>query len=221
MKIGFTTLGCPGWDLDTICARASEYGFDGVDFRGLLDTLDITLLSAFTGKSQDAPRQTDGRNGRREFGGSRPQEAFSLEEAPQQAAGFFTPGIAETKRKLDDAGLEVCGISSSIQICAPEKRNDNIKEAQRTVAVAQALGCQNIRVFGGGNPQAIGREKAADLGQECMEAILEIDGARDLNWLFETHDYWIASHHCQLLLERIPVVVRFEKPAQVSGPVDL
>jgi sugar phosphate isomerase/epimerase len=162
MKISFTTLGCPGWDLDTICARASEYGFDGLDFRGLLDTLDITLLPA------------------------------------------FTSGGAETKRKLADAGLEVCGISSSIQICAPEKRSDNIKEAQRTVAVAHVLGCQNIRVFGGGNPQAIGREKAADLGWECMEAILEIDGARDLRWLFETHDHWIESDHCQLLLERIP-----------------
>lgn len=162
MKIGFTTLGCPGWDLDTICTRASEYGFDGLDFRGLLDTLDITLLPD------------------------------------------FTSNVAETKRQLADAGLEVCGISSSIQICAPEKRGDNIKEAKRTVAVAQALGCKNIRVFGGGNPQEIGREKAADLGRECMEAILEIDGARDLRWLFETHDHWIKSHHCQLLLERIP-----------------
>ena len=34
MKISFMTLGCPGWDLDTICARGREYGFDGVDFRG-------------------------------------------------------------------------------------------------------------------------------------------------------------------------------------------
>jgi len=48
MKIGFTTLGCPDWGLDMICEKASAYGFDGVDFRGLQDTLDITLLPAFT-----------------------------------------------------------------------------------------------------------------------------------------------------------------------------
>jgi sugar phosphate isomerase/epimerase len=162
MKIGFTTLGCPEWDLDTICARASEYGFDGVDFRGLLDTLDVTLLPA------------------------------------------FTSGVAETKKKLADAGLEVCGIGSSIRICAPEKRDDNIKEARRTIAVARALGCKNVRVFGGGSPQQMGREKAADIGRECMAAILEIEGARDLHWLFETHDHWIRSEDCNLLLERIP-----------------
>lgn len=47
MKIAFSTLGCPKWDLDTICRRAKEYGFDGLDFRGVLDDLDITTLPAF------------------------------------------------------------------------------------------------------------------------------------------------------------------------------
>ena len=34
MKLAFTTLGCPNWDLDTICTRGKEYGYDGVDLRG-------------------------------------------------------------------------------------------------------------------------------------------------------------------------------------------
>lgn len=33
MKLSFSTLGCPGWDLPTIAARASAYGFDGVELR--------------------------------------------------------------------------------------------------------------------------------------------------------------------------------------------
>lgn len=162
MKIAFTTLGCPEWDLDTICARAGEFGFDGVDFRGLLDTLDITLLPS------------------------------------------FTSGVRETRRKLADAGLEVSGISSSVQICDAAKRDANIEEAKRTIAVANALDCKSVRVFGGGNPQEIGREKTADIGRECMEAILALDGARDFTWVFETHDHWIRSKDCKLLLERIP-----------------
>ena len=48
MKLAFMTLGCPDWNLDTMCARGREYGFDGVDFRGYLDTLDVTLRSEFT-----------------------------------------------------------------------------------------------------------------------------------------------------------------------------
>jgi sugar phosphate isomerase/epimerase len=162
MRIGFTTLGCPDWDIDTICARASAYGFDGIDFRGLKETLDVTLLPA------------------------------------------FTTGVTKTKSKLANAGLEVCGIGSSIRLCDSEKRIDNIEEAKRTIAVARALGCKNVRVFGGGNPQKTGREKAADLGRECMDAILALDGAGDILWLFETHDHWIKAHDCRLLLDRSP-----------------
>ena len=48
MKISFTTLACPNWDLDTIVERAVEYGFDAVDFRGTKAGLDIALQSEFT-----------------------------------------------------------------------------------------------------------------------------------------------------------------------------
>jgi sugar phosphate isomerase/epimerase len=34
-KIAFATLGCPNWDLPTIAARAAEYGYDGVELRGV------------------------------------------------------------------------------------------------------------------------------------------------------------------------------------------
>lgn len=47
MKLTFTTLGCPAWSLETIIARAAEYGFDGVDFRGLEGTMNVYELPAF------------------------------------------------------------------------------------------------------------------------------------------------------------------------------
>ena len=59
MKISFMTLGCPKWDLDTICRRGREYGFDGVDFRGYLDAIDITTLPMFTSAVAATRRQLD------------------------------------------------------------------------------------------------------------------------------------------------------------------
>ena len=56
MKIAFTTLGCPKWDLPTICARAKEYGYDGIDFRGLQETLDVTTLPAFNARRSETKR---------------------------------------------------------------------------------------------------------------------------------------------------------------------
>lgn len=48
MKLAFTTLGCPAWDLVTIVSNAVAYGFDGVDFRGYLGELDIFKLPEFS-----------------------------------------------------------------------------------------------------------------------------------------------------------------------------
>lgn len=162
MKICLMTLGCPNWDLDTICARGKEYGFQGVDFRGYLDTLDITLRSEFT---------TD---------------------------------AAVTLRKLNDAGLEVSAISSSIQACVPENAASSLEEARRTIAVAHDLHCSNVRIYGGGDLKKHTREELAQIGSEFVGSILNLDGARDLHWLFETHDAWIKARDCRMLLDSIP-----------------
>ncbi len=161
MKISFTTLGCPKWDLDTICQKGHEYGFDGVDFRGYLDELDVTKLPLFT-----------------------------------------THG-AETKQRLNDAGLVVSGISSSLKVCEAERKQDNIEEAKRTIALAKTFDCENVRVFGGGDLNQSSHEELAKIGLECMQAVLDLDGANDLHWLFETHDNWVTSANCTLLLNRI------------------
>ena len=155
------TLGCPGWDIDTICARGKQYGYDGVDLRGYLDQLDITRLP------------------------------------------MFTTQASLTRRKLEDAGLVVSGISTSIRICEPGDFERNLEEARRTIPVAQAFGTMHLRVFGGGNLAEYSRQELAKLGSECLAQILEIDGARELRWLFETHDLWVKAQDCRLLLDGI------------------
>jgi len=162
VKLSFTTLGCPAWNLETICARGREYGFDGVDFRGYLDTIDITTLPLFTREGE------------------------------------------QTRRRLNDAGLEVSGISSSITVCVSERRSQNLEEAKRTIAVAKLLGAKYIRVFGGGDLRHHSREELATIGADTMQSILGLDGASELVWCFETHDLWIQSQDCRLLLDAIP-----------------
>ena len=162
MKISFMTLGCPNWDLDTICARGQEYGFDGVDFRGYLDEIDITKLPLFTSQA------------------------------------------AQTKRQLADSGLSVSGISTSLRVCDPEALATNLEEARRTIEVAKKFDTVNIRMFGGGDLKKYSHQELAKFGCDCVEQILELNGARDLKWLFETHDNWVQAEHCKLLLDHIP-----------------
>jgi sugar phosphate isomerase/epimerase len=162
MKICFMTLGCPNWDLETICRNGKKMGFDGVDFRGYLDTLDITLHP------------------------------------------LFSSNVTNTRRMLDEAGLGVSCISSSIAVCLPEKLAANLEEARRTIPVALALGCQNVRIFGNGDPEKSSRKELAEIGRETIEQILHLEGADRIHWLFETHDTWVKAHDCRLLLDGIP-----------------
>ena len=143
-KISFMTLGCPSWDIDSICSHGQAFGFDGVDFRGYLDQIDVTLL-------------------------------------PE-----FTSGSAKTFRLLQDAGLAVSGISTSIHACVPENLDQNLEEARRTIDVAKSFEVVNIRLFGGGDRQRYSHEELAKFGRETISFILQLDGANDLKWLFET-----------------------------------
>ncbi|HEX8323895.1 MAG TPA: sugar phosphate isomerase/epimerase [Tepidisphaeraceae bacterium] len=161
MKLSMMTLGCPEWDLDTICREAGRLGFGGVDFRGIRGDLDVTTLPAFT---------TD---------------------------------AASTVRLLSDHGLVASGISTSIQVCAPERRTQSLDEARRTLDAAVAVGASNVRVFGEGKPETIGYPEAARHGRDCVEAILALPGARQVSWNFETHDSWVRSTDCKLLLAAV------------------
>ena len=57
MKLAFTTLGCPDWDLEQIISRSREYGFDGIDFRGYLAALDVTGTPEFSSRAAETARR--------------------------------------------------------------------------------------------------------------------------------------------------------------------
>lgn len=48
MKLSFSTLGCPNWDLQTIVSSAREMGYDGVEIRGIQGELRADRISAFS-----------------------------------------------------------------------------------------------------------------------------------------------------------------------------
>lgn len=52
MKIGFSSLVCPGWDLPTIVEQASSLGFRGVELRGLRGELHLPLVPELSGRPE-------------------------------------------------------------------------------------------------------------------------------------------------------------------------
>ena len=47
MKLSFSTLGCPRWDMKEIVATAKDLGYDGVELRGVQSELRLTRHNAF------------------------------------------------------------------------------------------------------------------------------------------------------------------------------
>jgi len=48
MKIAYSSLAAPAWDFPTLVARAAEYGFDGLELRGLQGELHLPLCPELT-----------------------------------------------------------------------------------------------------------------------------------------------------------------------------
>lgn len=98
MKLSFTTLGCPTWDLDTILAQAVRMGFDGVDFRGYLNELDIYKLPEFSSRALETA--------------SRFADAGLRVPCFSASARAFNPDAAARRASLEDvkAYAELCGI---------------------------------------------------------------------------------------------------------------
>ena len=53
MQLSFSTLGCPNWDLNQVIKNAKNYGFDGVEIRGIKDQLDVSKLPEFVKRSRE------------------------------------------------------------------------------------------------------------------------------------------------------------------------
>jgi len=56
MKFAFSTVSCPAWDFETIVARASEYGYDGVEIRAFSNESVLTAANVFLSDPQKVRR---------------------------------------------------------------------------------------------------------------------------------------------------------------------
>jgi len=94
MKIACTTLACPSWPLETIVERFAEYGYDGLDFRGLGEQTEIWRLEEFSSKAAETAEKIAAgglavsgfSSSARMFHADPADEAKSLAEVRQYAA---------------------------------------------------------------------------------------------------------------------------------------
>jgi sugar phosphate isomerase/epimerase len=57
MRLAFSTLGCPAWDLEQILAAAREAGYEGIEWRGYREEMELPRASIFTGVARAETRR--------------------------------------------------------------------------------------------------------------------------------------------------------------------
>jgi sugar phosphate isomerase/epimerase len=122
----------------------------------------------------------------------------------------FSTRISDTASMIRDHGLAVTCISSGI--CLTDTRPDRVaefdEELVRSAEICKALGCVQIRVFGGALSLADGETEAdrPRVLQQVVERVTALaEMARDIapvTLLVETHDAWTSSAHMAEILER-------------------
>jgi sugar phosphate isomerase/epimerase len=168
MKISFSTLACPDWDLDTIVARAAEYGYDAVDFRCLGRAMDVyklpefsTDLAATRRKFRDAGLEISGfSTGARMFAPSADKRAEHLETVKRYAElsdlldvefirvfGGKTEGVPLSE--AIDASVEALGAMS--RQAGPTKiaveTHDDWVDSAKLAAVMDKVSAANVFVL--------------------------------------------------------------------------
>lgn len=162
MKLAFTTLGCPDWDMDRIIEVAVESGYRGVDFRGYLREMDI----------------------------------YKLPE--------FSTEIEATKKKFNDASLEIPCFSSSVKLFTESDAQlaDGLEELEAYGSLCEQFNTPYIRVFGGKIGETP-RNEALDKVDRNIAEMVKVAEKYQVTLLLETHDDWTNCDYVDAVLERI------------------
>lgn len=139
---------------------------------------------------------------------------------------FSPAGIGETRAKLEDAGLGVSCLSSSVTVVGSTgtevERREAIAHAKRYVDLAKGVGAQGVRLFGGNVPETMSPDEAFDRAAESLREIGDYAQERGVIAVVETHDALIRSDRLMDLIRRanhpaVRVLWDIHHPYRIAG----
>jgi sugar phosphate isomerase/epimerase len=181
MRFAATTLGCPEWDLPTAIARLCEYGYHGIDFRGLRGNLNVWELP--------------------EFGVEAAASAARIRDAGLEVS-CFSAGARLVWQSEGERGRTLDEIRRYAELCqqfgAPMIRifGGGLGEMQRADALAR--GRESLREWlavtaGTGVRLVVESHDAWTAGKHLLALTAETDpGQVGLCWDVK-HTYWVAE----------------------------
>ena len=104
-------------------------------------------------------------------------------------------GVRETRRRFEDAGVQVVCIASGVRLNSPdpEERRWQLASVRAHCEIAEALGAPYLRVFGGPIPEYQDTEATLDAIAAGLSRAAGETSARGVTTLLETPDAFATS----------------------------
>jgi len=117
---------------------------------------------------------------------------------------FGAGRLAETRKIFDDAGIAVNCIDTSIRFTStdPNERATQLELARTSCEIANGLGAQYLRVFGGPIPKGADPSDHAGPIAEGLGLVADDTWAQGVQTLLETHDDFSTSDKVSLILDQ-------------------
>lgn len=112
-------------------------------------------------------------------------------------------GRKEKRTKIEDSGIELCCIATSIRYANPETNADETDHTRKTIELAHDMGCTRIRVFGGNLPEGVTREQATDLLVTSLSSVADQAKDAGVYVCLETHDAWSDPRFVAPVLQQV------------------
>ena len=117
--------------------------------------------------------------------------------------GISVQAANEIRSIFSGRGIDICCLATSCVFSNPAAAPENIESAKKTIDLAVMLGVRRIRVFGGGIPEGITREKAADSITESLMVLSDYIGQADVALCMETHDSYCDPADVAGIMKRV------------------
>ena len=98
--------------------------------------------------------------------------------------------LRNVKKMSEDNGIKICCIATSCQFADPVNIEANINQAIQTINLASELDAPAIRVFGGGIPAGMERERSVDSIAGALTKLSDTAESHHVSICLETHDDW-------------------------------
>ena len=110
---------------------------------------------------------------------------------------------AQARRMVEDSGVELCCIATSIRYADPAAADEQVELTLRSIDLAYDTGCPRLRVFGGSFPDGVTREAASDSLVSCLSRSADYAADAGVTLCIEVHDAWSDPRYLVPVLERV------------------